>query len=71
MSSWSCPHDIDNICQRVQGAHCDPGMRGCILEGRVRFMREEKNAPRKPVRADAPSQDEAEKVQPTRRRLPF
>ncbi|QSI76320.1 hypothetical protein [Niveibacterium microcysteis] len=71
MSAWSCPHDVDNICQRVQGAVCDPGMRGCVLEGRVRFAREQMNLPRKPVRADASSQSDEAATHPPRRRLPF
>ncbi|MCL2658310.1 MAG: hypothetical protein FWD62_13035 [Betaproteobacteria bacterium] len=70
MSSWSCPHDLNNVCQRVQGARCDPGMRGCVLEGRVRFAREESNVPRKPIRAE-PVQKDEEKLLSTRRRLPF
>ena len=37
MSSWSCPHEADGICQRVNGAYCRPGMRGCILCGKVVF----------------------------------
>lgn len=49
MSVWSCPHDLNGICQRVQGAVCDPGMRGCVLHGKVRFANEDRNAPRKPV----------------------
>jgi hypothetical protein len=32
-SGWSCPHDLNGICQHVQGAVCDPGMRGCVLHG--------------------------------------
>ena len=71
MSSWNCPHDVDNVCQRVMGARCDPGMRGCVLEGRVRFAQEERNAVRKPVRADKSSPNEEQKPQPARRRLPF
>lgn len=71
MSAWSCPHDIDNICQRVQGAHCDPGMRGCVLEGRVRFAREPMNLPRKPVRADTQPQTDEKTAPPARPRLPF
>lgn len=51
MSSWSCPHDIDNVCQRVQGARCDPGMRGCVLHGRFRFARDDEATDRKPVKA--------------------
>lgn len=69
MSAWSCPHDVDNVCQRVQGARCEPGMRGCVLEGKVRFAREELNAPRKPERAAV---EEAPPAAATpRRRLPF
>jgi hypothetical protein len=58
MSSWSCPHDIDNVCQRVQGARCDPGMRGCVLHGRFRFARDDEATDRKPVKAvaDVPGQ---------------
>lgn len=69
MSSWSCPYDLDGVCQHVQGARCDPGMRGCVLHGKVVFASEDKNAPRKPVKAA-----EKEPVKPSpapRRRLPF
>ncbi|MCX9155834.1 hypothetical protein OPU71_06795 [Niveibacterium sp. 24ML] len=71
MSAWSCPHDIDNICQRVQGASCEPGMRGCVLAGRVRFANEQMNLPRKPVRAEAVSTPDEQTAKPARRRLPF
>ena len=54
MSSWSCPHDLNGVCQLVQGAACDPGMRGCVLHGKVRFASEDRNAPRKPVKASQP-----------------
>ena len=70
MSGWSCPHDLDGICQRVQGAVCDPGMRGCVLQGKVVFASDEKNAPRKPVKAIEEKQD-SRKAQAPRRRLPF
>ena len=49
MSAWSCPHDLNGICQLVCGAACDPGMRGCVLHGKVRFANEDRNVPRKPV----------------------
>jgi hypothetical protein len=69
MSSWSCPHDLDGVCQRVQGAICEPGMRGCVLEGKVRFARDEMNLSRKPVKAATrPGPDR--QTQP-KRRLPF
>jgi len=46
-------------------------MRGCVLEGRVRFAREQMNLPRKPVRADVSSQSDEAATPPPRRRLPF
>jgi hypothetical protein len=71
MSAWSCPHDLEGICQRVLGAVCAPGMRGCVLEGKVRFARDEMNLPRKPVKAAPPETDEVRPSLPPRRRLPF
>lgn len=67
--AWGCPHDLDGVCLRVQGAVCEPGMRGCVLEGKVRFAREEMNQPRKPVKAAA--QADKKPAQPPKRRLPF
>ncbi len=37
MSSWSCPHEVDGRCERLEGAFCVPGMKGCILVGKVEF----------------------------------
>jgi hypothetical protein len=37
MSSWSCPHEAEGICRRVSGAQCRPGMKGCVLCGKVVF----------------------------------
>ncbi len=67
MSAWSCPHDLNGVCQLVQGAACDPGMRGCVLHGKVRFATEQKNLVRKPVRAERTKAP----VPPPKRRLPF
>ena len=67
MSSWSCPHDLNGVCQLVSGAACDPGMRGCVLHGKVRFASEDRNAPRKPVRAKPPAPAPAR----PKRRLPL
>ena len=76
MSSWSCPHDVNGICQLVSGAVCDPGMRGCVLHGKVRFANADKNAPRKPVLS--PVEGPVKAVQqknaaaaPPKRRLPI
>lgn len=70
MSAWSCPHDLDGVCQRVQGAICEPGMRGCVLEGKVRFSHDDMNQPRKPVKAATPARAERS-PQPPKRRLRF
>lgn len=75
-SAWSCPHDLNGICQRVRGAICSPGMRGCELEGKVRFALDEMNQRRKPVRAPAaaaavPERKSAAGTPAPRRCLPF
>lgn len=66
---WGCPHDVEGICQRVLGAKCDPGMRGCELEGKVRFARDEMNLPRAPQKAAKSSASKA--PERPKRRLPF
>lgn len=68
--AWGCPHDANGICQKVRGALCSPGMRGCELEGKVRFADPKMNLPRKPVRAEPPATEKAA-AKPARRRLPF
>ncbi len=52
MSSWGCPHEVDGLCQRVRGALCDPGMLGCVVEGKVETLGETRGA-RRPVRPKA------------------
>ena len=37
MSGWSCKFEVNGICERVDGAYCRPGMKGCILHGQVTF----------------------------------
>lgn len=37
MSGWGCPHEIDGLCERVRQAYCRPGMKGCVLAGKVEF----------------------------------
>lgn len=73
MSAWACPHDANGVCQRVAGAICAPGMRGCVLEGRVRFADPAMNLPRKPVKKPSatPANDAPRAGKPPRRRLPF
>jgi hypothetical protein len=45
MSSWSCPHELNGKCRRVNNLPCDPGMKGCVLFGRFRWADESKNRP--------------------------
>lgn len=61
--SWGCPNDLNGICQLVRGAACDPGMRGCVLQGKVRFVSAELNEARKPVKAPPPEAKLAPKRQ--------
>ncbi len=37
MSGWGCPHEVNGICDHVDGACCRPGMKGCVLQGKVEF----------------------------------
>jgi len=46
MSSWSCPHQTtDYFCQRVKKT-CEPGMKGCVLRGKVHFAKDDEIARR-------------------------
>ena len=47
---WGCPHEVDGLCQRVNGAICEPGMRGCVLDGKVTFPDGRPHLPRWPSR---------------------
>ncbi|GAO02130.1 hypothetical protein PSR1_01001 [Anaeromyxobacter sp. PSR-1] len=38
MSSWSCRYELKGICKKVAGAYCRPGIKGCILVGKVKFQ---------------------------------
>lgn len=48
MSGWGCPHEVDGLCQRVNGALCEPGMRGCVIDGKVSFPDGRPHLPRWP-----------------------
>ncbi len=48
MGSFGCPHEVDELCQRVNGAYCVPGMLGCILHGKVEFPDGQTPRPRWP-----------------------
>ena len=43
---WSCPHEINGSCGKVNKLPCDPGMKGCELFGRYVFFDDKKNAHR-------------------------
>lgn len=43
-SGWGCPHEANNRCSKVNQLPCNPGMKGCVLAGRFRFVDEDKNA---------------------------
>lgn len=36
MSGWSCPHEIQGDCKKLN-RDCDPGIVGCVLRGQVFF----------------------------------
>jgi hypothetical protein len=40
---WSCPHEVNGKCSKVNNLPCDPGMKGCELYGRYAFFNGEKN----------------------------
>lgn len=35
--SWVCPYEINAHCKRLK-KFCQPGIKGCILSRRVRFL---------------------------------
>jgi len=38
VSSWNCRYEVNGICKKVDGAYCRPGMKGCVLVGKVKFQ---------------------------------
>jgi hypothetical protein len=60
LSSWSCPHQVNEVCRKVKGAYCRPGMRGCILVGKVTFQDGVVPAPVWPPGADPCERAQAE-----------
>lgn len=69
MSSWSCRYELNGICKKVDGAYCRPGMKGCILVGKVKFEDGVIPAPVWPAREEAAAEPEdgAEPAPPRRR----
>ena len=60
MAGWGCPHEIDDVCSKINNLPCDPGMKGCVLAGRYVFASETKNARlrEKQAREATPAADE-------------
>lgn len=40
---WSCPHEVNGLCNKVNKLPCNPGMKGCELYGRYVFFDDSKN----------------------------
>lgn len=40
---WGCPHEVNDVCTKLDNLPCDPGMKGCVLAGRFVFASEDKN----------------------------
>ncbi len=64
---WSCPHEFEGKCSKVNKLPCDPGMKGCELYGRYAFFNDDKNErlrqkqERQPTPIVAMSEDDAGK----------
>jgi len=58
---WSCPHEANGLCSKVNALRCNPGMKGCTLYGRYAFFDDGKNErfKQKQARAISPKTDDA------------
>ena len=56
---WSCPHEVDGACSKINNLPCDPGQKGSELYWRYPFFDPAKNARllQKKARATAEGQD--------------
>lgn len=52
---WSCPHETNGLCGKVNERPCDPGMKGCELYGRYAFFDGSKNERLKQKQARSPA----------------
>lgn len=41
--SWTCPYEINGYCKRLKRS-CQPGIKGCILDKKVKFIGKEDGA---------------------------
>jgi orotidine-5'-phosphate decarboxylase len=55
---WGCPHEVNDICTKINNLPCDPGMKGCVLAGRFVFSNEDKNQRLREKQARAESDSE-------------
>ncbi|HYS82754.1 MAG TPA: hypothetical protein VEM76_18740 [Anaeromyxobacteraceae bacterium] len=58
--SSCCPHQVNEFCRKVGSAYCRPGMRGCVLFGKVTFQDGEVPYPVWPPGADPRERGRAE-----------
>lgn len=63
---WGCPHEVDEVCTKINNLPCNPGMKGCVLAGRYVFADDAKNARLREKQAretpsSAPSTDDSAK----------
>lgn len=61
MTSWGCPHELNGKCTHVNHVPCVPGMKGCVLSGRVRAD-ESRNRPDRARSGDKSATPPKEKV---------
>ena len=54
---WSCPHELDGLCTKINNLPCTPGMKGCELAGRYVFFDASKNTRIMEKRARAAASD--------------
>ncbi len=40
--TWSCPHQLKGKCKKL-GQKCHPGLKGCVLEGKVNRSQKRNN----------------------------
>lgn len=50
MSGWGCPHNVNDVCEKLGKIKCDPGAKGCVLFGRFRFASPNKIKDHTPAR---------------------
>lgn len=54
--SWGCPHEVQWFCQRLR-KECQPGQRGCVLQGKVTHFDPNEVLARWPQREPGPAEE--------------